>query len=146
MIYPLSVITMVLWGIIAYKIWNFRSDDPENSDPATPVSHSMMPSRQDTLRANYRDPFLGERSSQSDQSSTPVLIPAKNSRPPKTAPSIVWSGTLRKHGTSYYLVTLNDTSHMIRAGETIGAFTLRQEGPDSIIFQQGSYRYTVKQP
>lgn len=137
---------MILWGIIAYKLLGFRHDYPTESLPSIADSRSEQTKTSDTLQANYRDPFLGERATQMNKPTPVPFKPPPKDRPPKVAPSIVWSGTLRKHNTSYYIVTLNDTPHMIRAGDAIGSFTLKQVSDDSIIFQQGSYRYAIKRP
>lgn len=144
--YPLLAVALVVWGIIAYKLFSSEGPSAPSGEPGSGASAPPATAVRDTLRADYRDPFLGKLPEAPRKPSAAVVRPSAPRAPERAKTLIVWTGTLRKQERVYYLISLDGVPYMIRPGESAGGFTLSRVGADSVVLSQGPHSYTAKRP
>ena len=141
----LTVLAVVVWGMIARRIWSW-TDDPVSRSTGPVTANPAGASQADSvLLLNYRDPFL--------ERSRPKPKPRPVSEPRRTAaerpagpeiPPVKYKGMIRR-GTRVYAIIVRDASpETVLRGDRIGEYRLDRISEDSVVFQKGSNRYVVK--
>ena len=145
MLYILIPGTLIVWGLIIFKIINNMHPD---ADPVLRQNIAITQQDEtvsDTFSINpiYRDPFLGKmiqpRSSESGdpvvkRQTVPVVAVVKA---PTPWPAIVYTGTIKnqKSNKEMVLLEINGEGHMMKVGETITGVFLFKAFRDSVEVQ-----------
>lgn len=142
--YFLITVVVIIWGGIFYRIFSsfFSSDEGLVRVAATPVIETpdnIFDAGSYTLKASYRDPFLGNTTIDKTESSRQIRIkpPEKKVQP---VAAVDWSfvkyfGLIKNSGnnTKIGLISINNREHMIREGEVISDLKCMKSYNDSII-------------
>lgn len=136
--YILIPATLIVWGLIIYRIINGMNSGNDN-----PVSYAMSAVVKTELLADtfsinpvYRDPFLGKRTEKRTGAETagakvnvqPVVLPTIQ------WPAIVYGGVIRnqKLNKEMFMVQIDGQEYIMKKGETINGITLKMAFKDSI--------------
>lgn len=142
MLYILIPGTLLVWGLIIYKIFlGAHSDEGTIFAPVT-VSKVNEDVISDTFSISpmYRDPFLGRVQGGHSDNSKP-LIPKTPVMPvvdvPKVWPNIVYGGIIKNQNLKkeLLLVEINGQSHAMKVGETIDGVLISKAFRDSVEVQ-----------
>jgi hypothetical protein len=107
------------------------------------------------LLANYRDPFLGQRTSgqpvSSDKkrfvnaNSKKVKVPEKNTPPPDLS-FIAFHGMITNPSTKkkIALMSIRDKQYMVSEGEEVEGISLEKNGKDSILVSYNKQSFYLK--
>lgn len=139
------LITAVVWGLILYRVYQSYFSEPVIALPPpvqtrAPVVEQAVQKDTVELLANYRDPFL-KYARKGDIKPAPAkkVIPKVKAPPPTPAPPPKWpeitfSGLIKNPGSGVAvgLLIINSKTHLVRAGETVQAITIKQMTLDSI--------------
>jgi hypothetical protein len=129
----LSVLSLVIWGTIAYKIYAAFGEDVTPLQTASAV-RKVEPKRESRLLLNYKDPFLGVYTTAKPKervAEMPVVNkqPVATSRPaaPTSAPEpdFVYTGFLRTAKGVKAIVSVNGQNRQVKVGDRIGDFTVK---------------------
>ncbi len=123
--YVLLAVVLVIWGIIAVRI--FSTISPETQEEQAISKASFTPLKviaPDTfsINADYRDPFLGTYPASAATAAKPKRTPKKE----MPAIAVQYTGSMvnssaKKH---IYFVTINGQQHLLEKGKTAGDVTL----------------------
>jgi len=137
LLYILIPGTLIVWGIIIYKI--FGNINTENN---VPIQHTEFNMKQDNLTINdtfsinpdYRDPFLGKTHKKPDDNQAVKTIVPKIIKAPTPWPNIVYGGIIKnqKSNKQLALVQINGQGYTMKPGETISEVQLNKIYKDSI--------------
>ena len=151
-IYLLLPLTLLIWGIIGYRI--YQSIKPEDSyaqatsfPTFTALTNDQTPDTF-TLINNYRDPFLSAAPPPVTKPVAQVHRPAskpqiikkvEKPKPPKKQPKVRWpkiayKGSFKNKGSSRQLalVNINQTEHFLGINDTASKVRLLNIWRDSI--------------
>ncbi len=141
-IYLLLIIVLMVWGLVAWKIFmpNREIVQVSTLERFIPVSTSAT---RDTLRLNYTDPFL-----KVDTPSKVILQAnvrdSKQSRSSRERLQFVHIGVISVPGRQLHIVTNENNRYELEKGDTIACFRLCNYDADSIYFEKGGVIYGVK--
>lgn len=166
LLYILIPCTLVLWGIIVYKIVRVTSgnNDFESSVSVTIDKESDTKFGKDTfsIKANYRDPFFGNKFStnrvyQESNSNTQQTIPAHINKPQQNIPkndiatsnfpNVVYNGIIQNKQTnkSLAIVQINGQSNIMKVGDVFNEVEILKISKDSIEVKfQKEKRFVLK--
>ena len=123
--YVLLAVVLVIWGIIAIRI--FSAISPETGKEQVTSQASFAPLKviaPDTfsIKADYRDPFLGTYRA----STATVVKPKRTLKKEMPAIAIQYTGSMVNNSTKkhIYFVTINGQQHLLEKGKTAGDVTL----------------------
>lgn len=132
-LYILLPLTLVIWGLIGYKIYTgLKGDEPsdESISNFAPIKALNKASDTFTLFNNYKDPFLTDIHKQADHSFTnkarTQTLAAKNPSPVKTNtvvntdwPVIQFSGILKNqtNAVSLLLLSIGGKTYTLKQGD-----------------------------
>jgi hypothetical protein len=137
MLYILIPATLVVWGLIIYKIMSGLDKD-ENKAAKPQLSAAVTNETvSDTFSINptYRDPFLGKTIKPVTVSTSPVKqVAVPVVRPQLQWPAIVYSGTIANKNLKkeMVLIQINGQEYMMRQGEKVNDVELFKIYKDSI--------------
>ena len=135
--YILLGVVLIIWGVIAYRI--FATLSPESQAQTSFSSKSYVPmalTTRDTfsIKADYRDPFLGTLAHSKPQKKTLQKVVKKE------IPTIDVQYTGSMYNSSakkrIYFLTINGQQHLLEKGKTAADITLVRGSEGSI-----TYRY-----
>lgn len=149
MTYLLLAVVLGVWGVVLWKVFFTRRDAAIVSPVATVHPVNRNAAIIDTLRLDYRDPFLeippqtvpplSERATVRS-----ILKQADRSEP--EAPTFSYLGVIRKSDKLHFLFTVEGSQVMIRPGESIGEYRLCGGCADSVQFIKGLHSFYLKPP
>lgn len=129
-IYFLIPAVLIIWGLIAYKIFSAVNPTADlnlvTNEHRSFIPDSLQAEIEFKLDLNYRDPFLGRIISKKPSANKKT----SKHRVKKTEiqfPSIVYNGLIKpkeKSRTTLYMVSINNKQHFLSAGTEIGGVTL----------------------
>lgn len=143
MLYILIPGTLIVWGMIIYKIvMNVNSgDNPVVSKGVAMVANDEALSDTFSINPTYRDPFLGKVQHVSISNDegvkskvvTPTPVVAVNT----PWPNIVYIGIIKnqKLKKEMVMMEINGQSYSMKVGETVGNVILSKAFPDSVEVQ-----------
>lgn len=145
--YLLLVLSIVLWGIIGWKVYGaFNYIQPE----IPTIKKEVVTNKKDsiTLLLNYRDPFLGKYSSGNIVKDT---IPAKRilvaASPTKkiepVVPQIQYKGIINIGKVSMAILQKDGKVLTIKAGEEIDGFKLYKMDDNKIMLSKKQKKYEI---
>ena len=135
---------MVVWGIIGFKVIKALSKKPEN--PLVQPQVSIMPKtvkKRDvfSLKANYRDPFLGTLPA-------PKKKPAKKrviKKEPVPKRIISYSGLVSQAASdkTMFFISINGKQHIMSKNEAINGVTLLKGNGQQITVRYNGVTETI---
>lgn len=142
-IYLLIAAVLVIWGVIAWKL--FAPSRVETSIVPPSVPKAAVTSDRDTLLLNYPDPFLKKQSG----ASTYTTAPAKKKEPEPRLPKIReecqlrYIGHIRQGKVRSCIVESGGAHRSVAMGESVDGFRLAKIFPDSLVFTKDGFSYTI---
>jgi hypothetical protein len=138
LLYILILGTLLIWGVILYKIMNVIGSEKDelNSEKNYIAMVDKNESLPDTftILANYTDPFLGKLPS-TEKKSTPLKV-VELQKPIVITPwpAIVYLGVIKnqKSNKQFVMVQINNQSNAMKLGEIIEGVTLLKVYKDSV--------------
>ncbi|TAI48499.1 hypothetical protein [Flagellimonas allohymeniacidonis] len=135
--YILLGVVLIIWGVIAYRIFATLSPEPQKQNSFVAKSYAPMEmAARDTfsIKADYRDPFLGTLTS-SKPKKTPQAKVVKREIP---SIDVRYTGSMYNSSTKkrIYFVTINGQQHLLEKGRSVAKITLVRGSEGSI-----TYRY-----
>lgn len=144
--YFLLLITLIVWGIIGYQIYNRFNPKQEVllvSKTDTYEPKQLINSIPYTIKANYRDPFLGKFPSKKSVVKKKKKTIKKDNNTP--FPRVIYNGIVEGNSKSF-IITVNGNQESFKLKETLHkvtllkgnatAITLRFNGETKIFTQQ----------
>ena len=145
MTYVLLAVVLGIWSVVAWKIFFSHPDGPAVPEPVAMPAARTAPAHADTLRLDYRDPFLSEIASKPAVArDTVVAVATVQAAPAVEPPAFTYTGMIRKGLTPYYLFTVDDMQAMIRPGESIGEYRLADGCADSVVVTRDNRDFCLK--
>ena len=151
--YLLLAVVVAIWGGIFFKVFSSLASSEQpvaRTAKVGPIENieERKPSVF-TIRANYRDPFLGNRVDHSTGDKPVVVKVVKKKEEPKVAPDvsfIKYFGLIRNSGTQKKigLISIHNQEFMIGDGEEISGVTCLKHYKDSIIISFQGIRACIK--
>jgi hypothetical protein len=139
MLYLLIPGTLIVWGLIIFKIINNMHSDENPVSQHTLVETAVTENVSDTfsIHPTYRDPFLGKPVQRDDLSEGPSKssIPATPViKTPTVWPAVVYGGIIKnqKLNKEMILLQINGQDFMMKSGETVNGVQLFKVFHDSI--------------
>jgi hypothetical protein len=157
LLYVLIPAVLVIWGIIAFRIYRavYRSDQAQMGFMHQ-SSNSEKATIQDTINliANYPDPFLKEVYSSSIEGSVNSSILIRDfSTEVQNQPTIIWpevryGGRIKNssHNKDVFLIQIGTTNYLLKPGEIVENVKLLNADKDSIIMEYQNQQKTIKRP
>jgi type II secretory pathway component PulC len=139
MLYLLIPGTLIVWGLIIFKIINNMHSEEGPASQHLLAASATVENVSDTfsIHPDYRDPFLGKIIQRTDLSDRPAkinvpVIPVVKA--PTPWPTIVYGGIIKnqKLNKEMILLQINGQDFMVKSGETINGIQLFKVFHDSI--------------
>lgn len=140
----LLVAVVAIWGIIIYRVVVFSGEGAVQA-AAVGKKRVVADKLPDTLRLDYRDPFLGTvRRVQEKKIVTknnPEIVPEE----PENPPAFRFAGKIRKRKQDYWLVESGGETRLIAASvKHIDDYRVERVYSDSVRLRKGKRIYTLK--
>lgn len=141
----LLVAAVFVWGSIIFKVVRGAGQVElplVERKPVKPVGKVQK----DTLRLDYRDPFLGEFV-RAKQEKKPVLHEVKTIRKEpelSPVPDFTFKGLIGNGSGQRAMVLKNGSLFVLGPGEMLGDFKIVEIFPERMIVQNGKYKLEVK--
>lgn len=153
-LYVLLPLTLVIWGLIAYKIYTgLKGDDEEIAENNVVVPAVLLNKGIDTfsLFNNYRDPFLSDIKRtvihvNSGNNSKPVN-PVKNTNTAKSGnlavtndwPAVQYAGILKNqsNSTALILLSVNGKTYTLKQGDVAEGMKVLSFSNSEVTLQRG---------
>lgn len=138
----LMIVVVVVWGMVISRLMDYTPA----IDTFPPVSDEKRVStqkRKDSLRLNYRDPFLrfGDKEQEIAASLRQVAV---NTSRVSRSPAFRMLGKIRKGTKDFLLVGMPGGNRLIPLHGQVDGFTVRKIYDDSVIVCYNGQNYTVK--
>lgn len=126
-------LVVVIWGVIAFRIFSAISNEPESlKTPGKLVFSTLDKVERDTfsIKADYRDPFLGTYSSK----------PKNREKKTQPTPSktfdidVRYTGSMVNHNTGkrIYFVSINGNQHLLEKGQKADGVSVISGGTNRV--------------
>ena len=162
----LGIAVLTIWSTVFYRI--YKAIAPEDTTFLPTTSYNLAvekKSKQDTftLLANYRDPFLGQRSTYPKRSRSlspspppkriintpppkPVATKPPKKRKPVKFPKVHYKGFVKNHGVTKALVNVNGKSQNLKRGQEFENVRISRITEDSIqVMFQGAGKWFFRE-
>ena len=161
-LYLLIPLNVFIWGYLGYSIYSgLKGEDaPEANNLETKV---VLADNKDTvaykLALNYADPFLkevekpkrGNYNSNQQQSPSentqkaPIAVKVNSITPPKPAAELNYLGIVKNSSTgqSTALFTINGKSFVIKKGDVVEGFTIKDISTEFVEVKEGKQIFKV---
>ena len=144
-VYLLIASVMVIWGVIAWKLFAPSRTAISTTPPSAP--QTVVVSERDTLILGYPDPFLKKQPgvSGSGHTAPPVKKKEPEPQPPKIREEcqLRYIGHIRQGKVRRCIVESGGAHHSAAMGESVDGFRLAKIFPDSLVFTKDGFSYTV---
>jgi hypothetical protein len=156
LLYLLVPMTLVLWGLIVFRIYRHFNQEPELAQVfsnAGSLSSAKQAEDSFALTADYSDPFLERRLSSSagyisEPKTTKKSNPKSIIRSTIQWPPVKYGGmiTNKNNKSVLYLVQIDNTNHLMKKGEEVAHIKLAKVFKDSIIIElKKNYKTIIKE-
>ncbi|WP_291530710.1 hypothetical protein [Bacteroides sp. UBA939] len=146
--YVLIVLSIGIWGTVAYRIYDALKDNGTTAYP--PVVKAAKKTGKDTtmLLLNYRDPFLGDyqpRKSEEKRQQREVVSGGESTVAPmiEVSPDFLYKGVVRSGKNVWAIVNRNGESILMKPKETIGEFAVAEVTDDKLVVIRKGKRYEL---
>ena len=120
--YFLLIVVLLIWGVIGYQIFSKLNTNQETTAtvemPKKYIPKKIKKDKPYTIKADYRDPFLGKFPSKK-------IVRKKIIK--KTMilfPSIIYNGVIAGNTSQSYILTINGNQEVFKLKETINEVKL----------------------
>ncbi len=138
---------VAVWSVVAWRLLSPTGHDaPQAPAPAPPPSEYRHVD--DTLRADYPDPFLKQGAPQ--QTATPQSVvrplpPRKKAlQRPDRRPTLVHLAAITGGGRTLHVLTVDNVQYELHKGDTVDGWRLVAADRDSIYLEREGSTYGVK--
>lgn len=142
----LTVAVVMIWGVIIIKVVRRTGVDEITEVDNPPAVSSANKVHRDSLRLDYRDPFLREFIRvKHDRKPTPhkvANVPKKLVMAP--VPDFTFKGLIGNDSGQRAMVMKNGGLHIVGLGETIGGFKVVEFFPEYMTVQSGNDTVRMK--
>ncbi len=140
----LLVLATGLWGGILWRLVRYAGEGKAVVPAFSPPS-PVAPVIKDTLRLNYRDPFVEvlPEPDRSEVKPVRVLEPVRTSPIPEEPPSFRLSGIIRKGKKDFLLFEYPDGSVPVWEKGTVDGYTVGKIYTDSVVVRKAGRCYTL---
>lgn len=137
--YLLLAVTLIVWGVILYKLL-FPKTTQEEFRISAPVAENKTPDKKDSLWLNYRDPFLGTVAMIEE-----VPIPREDfmdkvsweeKKNKKPMGDLCYYGRITNHKQTYCLISIGNEHHQMERGDIRDGFKLTHIYEDSVYLEK----------
>lgn len=141
----LLIAAVLVWGVIILKVVR-GAESVElpvvESQPVKPVKKLQK----DSLRLDYRDPFLGEfvRVKQEKKPVRPEVKSVRNEPVQPPVPDFTFKGMIVNDSGRKAMLMKNGSLLMLGPGGMIGDFKILEIFPECVLVQNGKYKLEVK--
>lgn len=152
--YLLLAVVVAIWGGIFFKVFSSLASPNQPVTRAAKVGPIEIIAENKpsvfTIRADYRDPFLGHRAVDHSTEDKPVVVKvAKKKAEPKVAPDmsfVKYFGLIRNSGSQKKigLISIHNQEFMIGDGEEVSGVKCLKHYKDSIIISFQGRRACIK--
>ncbi len=115
-IYILLPLTLIVWGIVAFRFWKITSDSIEPIQQKT-IYDTTIPKQgieKPTLLLNYNDPFL-KRKRKKNKKVPKKIIPKKVEK--VIWPKITYKGMVKSNSKKLIIITINNKQYVMGVGD-----------------------------
>lgn len=134
--YLLIIAVLVLWGIIAKKVF-FSGNDPKPAAKPKTASENVV-KEEEKLALDYRDPFREKPAAKVTAAGVPP--PVQDNREKF---DIKYIGRLKSGKTTNYIVEAGGNIETLSLNEELNGFRLTRAAADSLYFKKNGYTYTL---
>lgn len=140
----LIVLAAGLWGGILWRLVRYAGEGKAVA-PACPMSSPVASVARDTLRLDYRDPFVEVL----PEPERPEIKPVREPRPalasplPEEPPAFRLSGIIRKGKKDFLLFEYPDGSVPVWEKGTVDGYTVGKIYADSVVMRKAGRCYTL---
>ncbi len=140
----LIVLAAGLWGGIFWRLVRYAGEGKAVA-PVYPPPSPVAPVGKDTLRLDYRDPFVEIRPMPGYPAikSVPVPRPVQTSPLPEEPPAFRLSGIIRKGKKDFLLFEYPDGSVPVWEKGTVDGYTVGKIYTDSVVVRKAGRSYTL---
>ena len=140
----LLVAVVAIWGIIIYRVVAFSGEGAVQT-AAVGKKRVVADKLPDTLRLDYRDPFLGTVRRVQEKKVVAKNNQAVVAEEPENPPAFRFAGKIRKRKKDYWLVESGGETRLIAASvKHIDDSRVEKVYADSVRLRKGKRIYTLK--
>ena len=145
MTYVLLIAVVLIWGAIILKVIRGGSQ-PKMHIVKNLQEKAMVKGQKDSLRLNYRDPFIGEfiRTKQDQKPVLPQVRPVLKEPEQPPAPDFMFKGLIGNVSGQRAMILKNGSLHILGPGEMIGDFKVIGIFPEYVIVRSGRHETKVE--
>lgn len=141
----LTVVAIMIWSIVILKV--FHKNDPVRMRIGDNMQETAeIRVRKDTLRLDYRDPFVGEFVRMKHEEKSGLQAQTKYAEKnleqlPKV--DFIFKGLICNGSGRKAMILKNGNLHILGSGETIGEFKVMDVFSEYVIVQNGKHEIKV---
>ncbi|WP_417800659.1 hypothetical protein [Tenacibaculum sp.] len=144
--YLLLAVVVCVWGLIGYKIYNRLSPNTTTIATTNNSNHfsrkKIVEVQPYTIRADYRDPFLGKLPIKRKKVS---FKPKKKiTGEKKNFPQIVYNGTVASNKSKSFIITINGEQEIFNLGQNVRGLTLVKGNSEEVLLKFQNETKTFK--
>lgn len=140
--YVLLFVALLVWGLIGYRVYEYFNPEEitvENFTPQKFIPKKIKETEKYTIKANYRDPFLGVAPTKKKKKIAKKVI--KNNQP---FPSVVYNGVIEANRTKSYIITINGQQEVFKIGQTFNNVKLLSANAKQIKVRNNGVNKTIQ--
>ena len=145
-LYILLPAVLVIWSLVIYRF--YKGLNPSATEISTSeMTTTFTPKLEETntaftIKADYRDPFLGTLSNK--KNTVKRVVPTQNMEPEEPFPTIMYKGLVATKGTNnrVFLIGINGEQHYFKVRSTYNGITLLAGNSKEVILQYQNRRQT----
>lgn len=142
----LLIAAILIWGVIILKVVRF-SKPGETKIVEQHLEKSIEGDGKDSLKMNYRDPFIGEFivAEHDKKSGHPLPVMDVRKEPEASpVPNFSFKGMISNGSGTRALVLKNGSLYVVGIGELIGEFKIAGISPECMTLQNGKCIMDIK--
>lgn len=144
--YVLLIAVAIVWGLIGYRFYK-NSNPTIETAPITQQQQTYIPTEfkkgeSYTVKADYRDPFLGKFYSEKKKKKKTNTTLKKETTIP--FPTIIYNGIVEGGTSKSYTLTINGKQQLFKLGESINDIKLLKANSEQIIVRFNGVSKTIK--
>ena len=142
--YFLLIVVLLIWGVIGYQTFSKLNTDQENTAtvemPKKYIPKKIKKDKPYTIKADYRDPFLGKTKNRKKNKSVNKSL---NKKPAIPFPEVIYNGIVAG-STKAYTITINGKQELLKIGETFQDIKLVKANSEKITVRNNGITKTIQ--
>lgn len=134
--------TIFVWALIVKHIVSITGTHDADGTSYVQAPLPGAPATPDALLLDYRDPFTNKPAPKAKEKELAGQAPDIVELMPQF-PQIQFKGVVANGKTLYGIISTRIGTDLIKQGESFDNFIVRSVDADSIVFEQGKFRYSV---